>query len=828
MREAINVLFPKLKHMLLECLSKENFHFCGSGDNHSTRNKYVEYLEFLLGWNHVSRRHLAGQDLDIVSHALGRASPLDPASAPASGSEAQPPTIAPAPSSGPEPTPAHKSVIPDPDPKDFLQPTSPDRPTEPIETGHDSPPVLPTENQNNSTDQNSNKKTVIVAVVVTAAGTSLIAAFIFCCCFGCLRNKDDLENGQKDDRPLLALSRSDFSGSSHKSFGLASSINNDRFGSLSFKSDPSQNGHVDNSDDTPPSGALSGISSSIELSSAPIIAPESRPVSSSSTDLSVAPNITPAPTPPPPPMMPPIKKVASPPVPPPPVPNLRAGPRPPPPPKSSLPPRASKPIPPPSRKLGNAVSGQQLDVDSDNNAHRTKLKPFFWDKVSANSDQAMVWHEIKSGSFQFNEEMIETLFGYNSTDKLKNANKKESTSKDPSPQFILILEPKKSQNLAISLKALNVKIEEVCEALLEGNELPADLLQSLLRMAPTTDEELKLRLYTGDRSLLGPAERFLRAMVDIPFAFKRMDALLFMSSLEEDTSSIRESFATLEVASQELRNNRLFLKLLEAVLKTGNRMNDGTFRGGAQAFKLDTLLKLADVKGTDGKTTLLHFVVQEIIRSEGVRAVRMARESGSLSSLTTISSLNSEDFVEDSPQETGDHYRNLGLKVVSGVSSELGNVKKAAGLDADAITSTVATIGHRLVRTKEFLNTDMKTLGEDSGFHNVLRCFVEHAEVDVTSLLEEEKRVRSLVKSTTDYFHGNAGKDEGLRMFVVVRDFLGMLDKVCKEVRESSKKVQKLPKAREPKKMAPVPDPRQLLFPAIRDRRMDHSSSDEE
>ena len=54
-------------------------------------------------------------------------------------------------------------------------------------------------------------------------------------------------------------------------------------------------------------------------------------------------------------------------------------------------------------------------------------------------------------------------------------------------------------------------------------------------------------------------------------------------------------------------------------------MNVGTFRGGAQAFKLDTLLKLSDVKGTDGKTTLLHFVVQEIIRSEGIRATRAAK-----------------------------------------------------------------------------------------------------------------------------------------------------------------------------------------------------------
>lgn len=66
-------------------------------------------------------------------------------------------------------------------------------------------------------------------------------------------------------------------------------------------------------------------------------------------------------------------------------------------------------------------------------------------------------------------------------------------------------------------------------------------------MAPTTDEELKLRLFAGDISQLGPAERFLKSMVAVPFAFKRMESLLLMSSLQEEVSSIKESFTTLEV-----------------------------------------------------------------------------------------------------------------------------------------------------------------------------------------------------------------------------------------------------------------------------------------
>ena len=67
-------------------------------------------------------------------------------------------------------------------------------------------------------------------------------------------------------------------------------------------------------------------------------------------------------------------------------------------------------------------------------------------------------------------------------------------------------------------------------------------------MAPTVEEELKLRLFNGNLSQLGTAERFLKVLVDIPFAFKRLEALLFMCSLQEDISMLKESFATLEVS----------------------------------------------------------------------------------------------------------------------------------------------------------------------------------------------------------------------------------------------------------------------------------------
>ncbi|KAJ0571483.1 putative formin, FH2 domain-containing protein [Helianthus annuus] len=452
---------------------------------------------------------------------------------------------------------------------------------------------------------------------------------------------------------------------------------------------------------------------------------------------------------------------------------------------AASPPETSRAAPnaPPPRRFGASFRPRRHADPVD--ASKAKLKPFFWDKVSAtNPDQQMVWDRIKSGSFQFNEEMIESLFGYQAPGKNKDQDTKNTPAKEPPIHYIQIIDPKKAQNLSILLKALNVTPEEVSVALIEGNELPIEIVQTLLKMAPTDEEELKLRLYGGDLSRLGSAERFLKILVEIPYAFKRLESLLFMCTLQDEEANIKESFETLEAACVELKKSRLFLKLLEAVLKTGNRMNVGTFRGSATAFKLDTLLKLSDVKGTDGKTTLLHYVVQEIMRGEGMRVARAAKAGDK-----NISPIKTEDLLlEPSKEEADEHYCKLGLEVVSGLSNELENVTQAAMIDVERLTSSVSKLGSGLLKARESLNTDMKNLAEQSEdaepdeFWLILSTFVETAEKEISWMVEEEKRIMGLVKSTVDYFHGNAGKDEGLRLFSVVRDFLIILEKVCKEI----------------------------------------------
>ncbi|KAJ0232759.1 Formin [Hirschfeldia incana] len=624
---------------------------------------------------------------------------------------------------------------------------------------------------------------LIIAVASTAVLTFFLVALLFLCCFRRNNRKNDAvgpRTGPRDEGPLLHLS--DLSAGSNENSPKVAATSRRFFTATSSKkrSFLSRVSLKRNHHDFSPAEA------------------------SASSGLPLPPGRSSAAPPLPPPAPPPSKP------PPPPPPKAK-------PPPPAPPPKIVRPPPAPPKRQGRSSSGDGSDVDSETGAPKTKLKPFFWDKM-ANPDQKMVWHEISAGSFQFNEEAMESLFGYNDVNKNKNGQTGES-SRDSPVQYIQIIDPRKAQNLSILLRALNVTIEEVVDAIKEGNELPVELLQTLLKMAPTSEEELKLRLYSGDLHLLGPAERFLKILVDIPFAFKRMESLIFMISLQEEVSGIKESLATLEVACKKLKNSRLFLKLLEAVLKTGNRMNVGTFRGDAQAFKLDTLLKLSDVKGTDGKTTLLHFVVLEIIRSEGVRALRLQSSSKSFSSVKTDDTNN----TDTSPQSV-ERYRSTGLQVVLGLTTELEDVKRAAIIDADGLASTLASLSGSLTSAREFL----KTMDEESDFEKALTGFIERADADIKWLKEEEARIMVLVKSSADYFHGKSAKNEGLRLFAIVRDFLIMLEKVCREVKETTmmtssknhsgkKETEMTPESTQPDNI------RQRLFPAIAERRADSS-----
>ncbi|CAB4280865.1 unnamed protein product [Prunus armeniaca] len=500
---------------------------------------------------------------------------------------------------------------------------------------------------------------------------------------------------------------------------------------------------------------------------------------------------------PPPPPQPAIdKSPPSPPPPPPPPPSLRM----PPPPilakRNPLPPvpppkvgglgLSLKPPPAPKGKPSNKCRAEASTGESSKTTGvgQTKLKPLHWDKVMAAVDRSMVWDQINDGSFRFDDELMENLFGYTtiknqSSERNNHLTASNKSNSAPTSQ-VFILEPRKSQNTTIVLRSLAISRKEIVNALLDGQGLGADTLEKLTKISPTQEEEAKILQFNGNPSKLAVAEAFLfHILKAVPSAFTRFDAMLFRANYDPEVLHLKKSLQTLEMGCKELRARGLFLKLLEAILKAGNRMNAGTVRGNAQGFNLSALLKLSDVKSTDGKTTLLHFVVEQVAQSEGRSCV--INQNCSIGRNTSqIISPNSDNVTAE---ERRKEYLIQGLLLLEGLSIELSNVKKAATIEYESFIHMSSTLSNRVAEIKKLLTHSGNA--ERGGFAREMKGFLEECEEELKVVREEQARVMELVKRTTEYYQAGALKDKGappLQLFVIVKDFLDMVALVGTEI----------------------------------------------
>ncbi|XP_073130516.1 formin-like protein 4 [Henckelia pumila] len=472
-------------------------------------------------------------------------------------------------------------------------------------------------------------------------------------------------------------------------------------------------------------------------------------------------------------------------------------PAPPPPPsqKSSNNGPAPPPPPPASKEMPGKHPSLAAEGSSSNGSGQVKLKPLHWDKVNPDVKHSMVWDKMDKGSFKFDGDLMEALFGFVATNRKSPRGEGGSITangdKSGPPQQIFILEARKSQNIAIVLRSLGITRQDLINGLLEGRGLVDDTIEKLVKIAPTDEELSQILAFHGDPTRLADAESFIYHLLKaVPSAFTRFKALLFKCNYDSEFANIKESIQSLESACKEMKTRGLFLKLLEAVLKAGNRLNAGTSRGNAQAFNLTALTKLSDVKSSDGKTTLLQFVVQEVVRAEGKRFVLNKNHGLSRTNSPTTNAAaenqNSDKFISKDDRER--EYMMLGLPVVGGLSAEFSNVKRAATLDYDLLLKTSSELEKQVVETRKIV----VKCGNDGGFAREMTGFLDTAEIEIQIVKEEQASVIELVKKTTDYYQpGFSSKDRGantFQLFVIVKDFLGMVDQVCIDIARNAQK----------------------------------------
>ncbi|KFK38213.1 hypothetical protein AALP_AA3G083500 [Arabis alpina] len=407
----------------------------------------------------------------------------------------------------------------------------------------------------------------------------------------------------------------------------------------------------------------------------------------------------------------------------------------PPPPPQRPPPVIPEPPPlvPPSQsfmvqKSGKKLSFSELPQSSWEGATerpKPKLKPLPWEKVRHRKN---TWDSLR----------------FNSLDaKIKQ--RSLSCDLPMVDQESRVLDSRKCQSVALLLTTLKLTTNDVCQALLDGHyeALGVELLESLSRIAPSEEEERKLKSYSDDSvTKLSPSERFLKELLNVPFVFKRVDALLSVASFDSNVEHLKRSFSIIQAACEELGNSRMLLKLIEVVLETGMKS------GNARDFKLEALLELIDIKSLDGRTTFLQSVVQNIVESEGIKV----------------------------------------LQVIRNLSSVLVDVKKSAEMDYGVVRNDMSKLYQGVQKVSEIL-----LLNDENGhneeqqwwkFRESMTRFLETAVEEIKKFETKEGFLLSAMKEMTETFHGDSAKEEAqlLRVFVIVRDFLSILDGVCKEM----------------------------------------------
>ncbi|KAK8450873.1 hypothetical protein SEVIR_6G116000v4 [Setaria viridis] len=368
-----------------------------------------------------------------------------------------------------------------------------------------------------------------------------------------------------------------------------------------------------------------------------------------------------APPPPPAPTSSPIRASAPPPPPPPrttsgppPPPGTTSGPPPPPPPcysskQSSSPMGNSMPSPPvpppPSHGGGNGASGNIVPppVPPGGNAklfgsqgrgpappsgpmsksfqsgqavfRRSNLKPLHWVKVTR-AMHGSLWAEsqkhdetLKAPVFDMSE--LENLFSaVQPSSDSRRSDKSGGRASGTKSEKIHLIDLRRANNCGIMLTKVKMPLPDLMSAILalDDTVLDADQVDNLIKFAPTKEEVELLKGYKGDKQVLGECEQFFMELMKVPRVESKLRVFSFKIQFRSQVSDLKRNLNIVNSSAEEIRGSVKLKRIMQTILSLGNALNQGTARGSAVGFRLDSLLKLSDTRARNNKMTLMHYL----------------------------------------------------------------------------------------------------------------------------------------------------------------------------------------------------------------------------
>jgi len=197
---------------------------------------------------------------------------------------------------------------------------------------------------------------------------------------------------------------------------------------------------------------------------------------------------------------------------------------------------------------------------------------------------------------------------------------KLSAASSDSTEKAKLIDLTRANNVAISLKTFkDFSHEKLAQTIanLDPQELiTGERVNFIKDLLPNREEEQTIKAYKGEESRLVPAEKFFRFVVKVKRIKEKVDVMRTMVTFRVNAKELSESYCLLQRACTQVLESEKLQTVLDMVLHIGNIMNEGTRTGGAVGFKFDSLLKLTQTKSSDGKTTVLDYLVMIFVAKD--------------------------------------------------------------------------------------------------------------------------------------------------------------------------------------------------------------------
>lgn len=180
---------------------------------------------------------------------------------------------------------------------------------------------------------------------------------------------------------------------------------------------------------------------------------------------------------------------------------------------------------------------------------------------------------------------------------------------------IKILDPKRSQNVGISMRKLSVsKVRKMLYDYNTKSGLTTEELK-MIDHIKATESELEILHEVTEVDRLDKPDRWLLELSEIDMLQERIICLKFKTEFDYNIRKVFENLNISNSLSVFFLENQYLKQTLGIILTLGNYLNgDNDKKGRADGFDLDSLDKLKTLKSNNAQISLLHFVVKTYIK----------------------------------------------------------------------------------------------------------------------------------------------------------------------------------------------------------------------